>query len=61
MAKISNPIIYALIFFLIFSPLGLFFKISKRDLLRLEFEDLDSNWEASAKIENYAENFNDQF
>ena len=36
--KVTNPIIAGLMFFLVFTPLALFFRLLGKDLLRLKFD-----------------------
>ena len=35
LGRIVNPIVTGLLFFVVFAPVGLFFRLTKRDLLRL--------------------------
>ena len=55
-AKITNPIILALIFFFVVTPTGLLMKLFKKDLLSLKFNDEKSYWiekkEPKSKMKN---------
>ena len=44
LGKIISPIVMALIFFLILTPLSLIIRIFGKDLLRLKILDYDSYW-----------------
>mgnify|MGYP001237045052 FL=1 len=44
LGKIINPLIMALIFFLVVTPTGLFMRLLKKDLLSLKFNDEKSYW-----------------
>ena len=44
LGKIISPIIMGFIFFLIITPIGLFMKLLKKDLLNLKFNNSDTYW-----------------
>jgi hypothetical protein len=44
LSKFFSPIIMGIIFFLVITPIGLFMKIFKKDLLNLKFNKTNSYW-----------------
>ena len=44
LGKIISPIIMAIIFFLVVSPIGLFMRLIKKDLLNLKYNKNKSYW-----------------
>lgn len=58
LGKIITPLILGVIFFGIFSPIAIFFKIIGRDELRLEFKLRKTYWKS---LHDKELNFNNQF
>ena len=44
LGKIISPIIMAIIFFLVVTPIGIFMRVLQKDLLNLKFNDKKSYW-----------------
>lgn len=42
LSKITTPIIMGIVFFLVITPVALFFKLTRRDAMRRRFDDSDS-------------------
>tara|TARA_B100000035_G_scaffold36111_1_gene27279 strand:+ start:12176 stop:12580 length:405 start_codon:yes stop_codon:yes gene_type:complete len=59
--KIINPIILGFIFFILITPVSLFFKVIGRDELRLKKVSKKSFWVIRALKKIPAESFEDQF
>ena len=59
--RIVNPIILAIIYFLLFTPTSLFMMVIKRDELRLRFKVYKTNWKIRNTKEVQIINFNKQF
>ena len=60
LGKIVNPIVMALIFFGIFTPIAIFIKIIGRDELRLKYKNQSTYW-IKRKTSNQSEFFKRQF
>ncbi len=61
LGKIFNPIIIGIIFFGIFTPLSFFFKLIRRDELKINFSKKNSYWIPREKTEDTNTNFEKQF
>lgn len=59
--KIINPIILGFIFFILITPVSLFFKVVGRDELRLKQINKKSFWVIRSSKKIHAESFKDQF
>jgi len=57
LGHINSTIIFSLAFFLIFTPLSIFFKIIKRDLLKLKLNKYQSTWVNKNQISNFEDIF----
>ena len=44
LGKIISPIIMSIIFFCVVTPIGLFMRLLKKDILNLKFSNLDTYW-----------------
>ena len=44
LGKIISPIIMGIIFFCVVTPIGLFMRLLKKDILNLKFSNLDTYW-----------------
>jgi len=61
-SKITNPIILSLMFFLLFTPAALIFRLMGKDLLRLKEErELDTYWIARQPAGPPPESMSNQF
>ena len=60
LSKIVNPIVLGTIYFLLFSPLSIFFKLIKRDVLRIRYND-KSYWIKKNSVKKNHEYFKNQF
>ena len=56
LGKIFSPIIMFLIFFLIITPIGVFMRIIKKDLLNIKFNNKSSYWIERDKIKSKMKN-----
>ena len=61
LAKIINPIILGFIFLFIFTPIGLFFKLIKRDELGLKVKKKISYWKNPNSLNKNSSSFKNQF
>ena len=61
LATIINPIILGFIFLSIFTPIGLFFKLIKRDELGLKVKKKISYWKNPNSLKKNSSSFNNQF
>ena len=61
LGKIINPIILGIMFFLVLTPISLFFKLISRDELNLKRKQKTSFWIDKDKNFNKNKSFNDQF
>ena len=61
LGKIFNPIIIGIIFFGIFTPLSFFFKLIRRDELKINFSKKNSYWIPREKTEDTNTNFEKQY
>jgi hypothetical protein len=61
LGKIINPIIMGLIFFGIFTPISLFFKVFGRDELALKLKKKKSYWKDKQLELSQSHSFNNQF
>ena len=61
LATIINPIILGFIFLFIFTPIGLFFKLIKRDELGLKVKKKISYWKNSNSLNKNSSSFKNQF
>lgn len=61
LGKIVSPIILGIIFFGLFTPLGIFMRIIGRDELRLKPKDRTSFWKNKNATTIAAQNFKQQF
>lgn len=57
---VVSPIVMGLIFFGVFSPIAIFFRLVKRDELSLKFTEKPTYW-IKRKTSNQLESFNQQF
>jgi hypothetical protein len=44
LGKIISPLVFGMIFFLIFAPVAFLMRMSRRDELRLKFKNKTSHW-----------------
>ena len=44
LGKVVSPIVMGIIFFLIVTPIGIFMRLLKKDLLRLKYNNSDTYW-----------------
>ena len=44
LGKIISPIVMGIIFFLVVTPIGLFMRLLKKDILNLKFSNLNTYW-----------------
>jgi len=51
-SKIINPLILGLLFYIIFTPISLWFKIIKRDVLKTNFHSGSSYWNKKIKYKS---------
>ena len=58
---IINPIVLGIIFFLIFTPIGLIMRLFKRDELRLKIKKRDSHWKLRTEKNVNVDLFKQQF
>lgn len=58
---IINPIVLGIIFFLIFTPIGLIMRLFKRDELRLKIKKRDSYWKLRTEKNVNVDLFKQQF
>ena len=61
LGKIINPIVLGIIYFGLFTPIGLFRKIIGKDELRLKPKNLNSYWQQREKVDITPDTFKDQF
>ncbi len=61
LGKIVNPIVLGIIYFGLFTPIGLFRKIIGKDELRLKPKNLNSYWQQREKVDITPDTFKDQF
>ena len=61
LGKIINPIVLGFIFFILITPVSLFFKLIGRDELRLKKVNRKSFWVIRGFKKIHAESFKDQF
>jgi len=61
LGKIVSPIILGIIFFGLFTPLGIFMRIIGRDELRLKLKDRTSFWKNKNLTTIASQNFKQQF
>jgi hypothetical protein len=62
LSKITNPIVTALMFYLLFAPIGVFCRWTGKDLLRLKRDDtLDTYWIARQPVGPPPETMRNQF
>ncbi len=61
LAAFVSPIVMALIFFLVFTPMGLFMKLIGRDELRIKRTNKDSYWIIRHEKLAHDESFKNQF
>ena len=61
LGKIFNPIIIGIIFFGIFTPLSFFFKLIRRDELKINFSKKNSYWIPREETKDTNTNFEKQF
>ena len=61
LGKIVNPIVLGIIYFGLFTPIGLFRKIIGKDELKLKFKNINSYWLQRENINITPETFKDQF
>tara|TARA_B100000579_G_C22774814_1_gene826013 strand:- start:1014 stop:1412 length:399 start_codon:yes stop_codon:yes gene_type:complete len=61
LGKIVNPIVLGIIYFGLFTPIGLFRKIIGKDELKLKPKNINSYWQQREKISITPESFKDQF
>ena len=61
LGKIINPIVLGIIYFGLFTPIGLFRKIIGKDELKLKPKNINSYWQQREKISITPESFKDQF
>lgn len=59
--KIINPLVLGFIFFILITPVSLFFKVIGRDELRLKQINKKSFWVIRSSKKIHAESFKDQF
>ena len=58
---IINPIVLGIIFFLIFTPIGLLMRLFKRDELRIKIKKRDSHWKLRSEKDVNVDLFKQQF
>ena len=61
LGRIISPIILGVIYFLLFTPIGLFLRFIKRDELRLKFLLKESYWINRENLNAKSNNFKNQF
>ena len=61
LGKIINPLIMGFIFFLIFTPISIFFKVIGRDELNIKNVKMKTYWKKRETKELEAKSFNNQF
>ena len=61
LGKIVNPIVLGIIYFGLFTPIGLFRKIIGKDELKLRTKNINSYWQQREKVSINPESFKDQF
>ena len=61
LGKIVNPIVLGIIYFGLFTPIGLFRRIIGKDELRLKIKNINSYWQQREKKDISSETFKDQF
>ena len=61
LGKIVNPIVLGIIYFGLFTPIGLFRKIIGKDELKLKFKNINSYWLQRENVNITPETFKDQF
>ena len=61
LGKIVNPIVLGIIYFGLFTPIGLFRKIIGKDELKLKPKNINSYWQQREKASITPESFKDQF
>lgn len=61
LGRIVNPIVLALIFFLLITPCALVIRLIKRDVLRLRMQKHDSYWVERSPSELAPESFKNQY
>ena len=61
LGKIVNPIVLGIIYFGLFTPIGLFRKIIGKDELKLKSKNINSYWQQREKVSITPESFKDQF
>tara|TARA_B100000900_G_scaffold267073_1_gene228027 strand:+ start:309 stop:707 length:399 start_codon:yes stop_codon:yes gene_type:complete len=61
LGKIVNPIVLGIIYFGLFTPIGLFRKIIGKDELKLKPKNKNSYWQQREKVSITPESFKDQF
>ena len=61
LGRIVSPIILAVLFFLMFAPIGIFMRIFGRDELRLKKLNYDSFWKLRDQSDKASSSFTQQF
>lgn len=61
LGKVTGPIVLGIIFFVIFTPAGIFMRLIGRDELRLKAQTLDSYWKVRNQESSPANSFKHQF
>tara|TARA_E500000178_G_C17000419_1_gene745355 strand:- start:200 stop:604 length:405 start_codon:yes stop_codon:yes gene_type:complete len=61
LSKIINPLVLGIIYFGLFTPIGLFRKLIGRDELNLKSEDVNTYWKKRDIINIKQSSFKDQF
>ena len=61
LGKVCNPIVLGVLYFGIFTPVGLFLRLTKRDELRLAFAQRPTYWIYVHTDDNRQKNLKDQF
>lgn len=61
LGKIINPIVLGIIYFGLFTPIGLFRKIIGKDELKLKLKNMNSYWQHREKVSITPKTFKDQF
>lgn len=60
-AKVNNPIVFGILFFLVLSPIAVFMRVFNRDELRISQRKTDSYWLEHEKIEYTLDSFRNQY
>tara|TARA_B100000989_G_scaffold190817_1_gene143720 strand:+ start:741 stop:1121 length:381 start_codon:yes stop_codon:yes gene_type:complete len=56
LGKIISPVILGIIYFLVVSPIGIFMRLIKKDILNLKFSDKKTYWIKKDKIKSKMKN-----